>query len=168
MTRWMAVPGFLGYSVSDEGRVRNDDNGRLLTVLRNGDGVCYVGMMHSGVQRRRSLGLLVAERFVEKPFPDRNDFDGIIHLNGDQTDNRPENLMWRPHWFAVKYRFQMVHGPKYDAVGPIMDLDTEAIYETPFEACKVFGLCERDLVLAMVNRSSVWPTYQSFRPTGGS
>lgn len=163
MELWEPIPEFWGYSISNHGRVRNDNTGRILAIMRNPLGVCYVGMNKGKKQYRRSLGLLVCRAFVSRPDVDRrNEFNQPIHLDGDQTNNFADNLMWRPHWFAVRYAIQHKRGPSRDA-NPVVDLATMDYYERPWDACLKFGLIELDLIQSCLNRTYVFPTFQTFR-----
>lgn len=161
MENWGSISEFEGYSVSDLGRVRNEETGRVLTVLRNGHGTCYVGMMKGRKQLRRSIAPLVARTFV--PIPNgREDFQGLIHVDGYQNNNRADNLMWRPHWFVVRYLNQIVHG----SVGsdkPVLELKTQERYLSTWDAALAYGLIERDLISSILNRTFTWPTFQEFR-----
>lgn len=157
---WRPIPGFPHYAVSDMGRVKNTATQRLMTILRNQQGTCYVGLNIGLKQSRRSLTGLVANAFVPRLRPD---FSYPIHLDGDQTDNRATNLMWRPHWFGVKYMTQMKRGPSQPDAGPIVELESEERYPSPWVASMINGLIEIDLILSIENRTFVYPTFQQFR-----
>ena len=73
------------YSVSNLGRVRNNETNS------------YLAIDHSGVrprikinQKNKLLCNLVAETFIDNP----NNYCGVININGDVNDNRVENLRW--------------------------------------------------------------------------
>jgi hypothetical protein len=158
---WGEIKGFPGYSVSDLGHVRNDETGRVLTILRNQYGTCYVGLTKGRKQHRRSLAQLVAQTFVPNPRA-KDSFDGLIHLNNDKANNRADNLLWRPHWFVVKYLIQANRGP-IGSDKPVLEIKHHEIYPNTWEASLAFGLIERDLIGSIVNRTFTWPTFQEFR-----
>lgn len=160
MDIWKPVPGFRGYSVSNYGLVRNDDSGRVLTVRRNGHGTCYVGMQRGRRQVNRSLAPLVAAAHVPKI--SRPDFTSLIHVDGYSENNRADNLMWRPHWFVVKYLNQMVAGARGSDI-PVKEIKTNENYPTTWDASLAYGLLELDLIASIINRTFVWPTFQEFR-----
>lgn len=161
MEEWQVVGGFHGYSVSNLGQVRNDDSGRVLTVLRNQHGTCYVGMVKGTKQHRRSLSQIVGEAFVPNT-SGREDFDKLIHRDNDRSNNRADNLMWRPHWFLVKYLNQAKRGSEGSDF-PVIEIRTQELYPTTWDAALAFGLLERDLISSILNRTFVWPTFQEFR-----
>lgn len=102
---WRAVPGFEGsYEVSDQGRVRSlarsvmcsgsikgtyasRKPGRLLRPGRMAAGHLSVSL---GKGNSRCVHKLVLLAFVG-PCPPRKE---ARHINGDETDNRLQNLVW--------------------------------------------------------------------------
>lgn len=163
METWLEIFEFPGYSVSNWGRVRNDYSGRVLTLLRNQSGVAHVGMMKGGIQQKRSVPKLVAERFLSHSTLD--DFDTPIHLDGDRTNNEVSNLEWRPKWFADTYTRQWnVLGTRIDQ--PIRDVDTGERYANTTDAAKTHGLLERDIVQSISTGVKVFPTLQRFEIIG--
>ncbi len=161
MEEWSYIPEFQAYSVSDMGRVRNDDTGRLLAIKRNNLGTCFVGLSKNGRQHQRGLSLLVATAFLPK-MEKRENFVHPIHTDGDQTNNNVRNLLWRPRWFAMEYAKQFKH-PIGENSLPVLELQTQERYITAWDASIAFGLLASDLIYAIANRTIVWPTFQEFR-----
>jgi NUMOD4 motif len=156
---WKEIDRFPGYSVSDNGRIRTDKTGRILALNVNQYGVLQVGLMRNGIQFHRSVPLLVANAFLPK---DAEPFDTPINLDGDRHNNHIANLAWRPRWFAIKYNQQFRYPYEAPIESRIMDLKTGEISENSFECAQKYGLLEQDLVLSILNRTYVWPTYQEF------
>jgi len=156
---WKSIDLFPGYSISDQGNIRTDKLDRLMSLNVNQYGVVQVGLMRDGVQYHRSVPLLVAKAFLP---PVGGPFDTPINLNGDRLDNRAENLAWRPRWFAIKFNRQFRYPYGNPILLPIVDMKTGVISDNSFEAAKAYGLLEEDLVLSILNRTYVWPTYQEF------
>lgn len=162
MQNWKRIPEFPTYSVSNEGLVRNDDTGRIMAIRKNPHGVHYVGLMKSKKQHNLSLTRLVAEAFVSRPAQDRAGvFNNPIHLNGHKDDNRSQNLMWRPYWFALQYQQQFRKGPT--TAEPVLEINTQERYSFPLIAAMAFGLLEKEIISSALNRTFVWPTFQEFR-----
>jgi hypothetical protein len=115
--------------------------------------------MRDGVQKHRSVPLLVAKAFLPEP---PGPFDTPINLDGDRHNNHVENLAWRPRWFAIKYNQQFKYPYPSSIMSPLQDLKTGEVSENSFECAKRYGLLEHDLVLSILTRTYVWPTYQEF------
>lgn len=163
MDEWREVREFPGYSVSRDGLVRNDETGRFMTLLRNQGGIINVGLTKNLVQYKRSVTVLVAEAFL--PTHPLESFDTPINLDGDRSNNHVDNLMWRPRWFAVKYFQQFTNGLRGYSV-PIIDINSGEQFQTSWEAATKYGLIDREIMIATLNRTYVWPTYQRFRVFG--
>lgn len=160
MEVWREIYDFPGYSVSNMGRVRNDDTGRIMAQTRNQAGILQVGLMGPRTQHKRSVALLVANAFL--PTWESDAFDTPIHLNGDRSDCRAENLMWRPRSFAVRFHRQFKTG-RISVRQTIEDVKTGQRYRNSMAVASRFGLLDRDIAEAIETRSKVWPTYQEFR-----
>jgi NUMOD4 motif len=158
--QWKLIQGFREYSVSNYGRIRSERSGRILALSMNQFGVMCVGMMKDGEQKHRSVPLLVASAFIPHPF---GPFDTPINLDGDRTNNRVDNLTWRPRWFAIRYNQQFRTRYPYPIHSPIEDIKTGEVSENSLECAKRYGLLEKDVVLSIMNRTYTWPTYQEFR-----
>lgn len=158
MHEWRTIREFPGYSVSDDGLVRNDETDRILAQCVNQFDIANVGLSKLGVQYKRSVALLVAHAYHNKP---RDSFTTPINLNGDRLDNRASNIVWRPRWFARKYFNQF----KFDPCGlrrPIIEVNSKERFENSWDAALKYGLLDLEILSATVNRTYVWPTYQQF------
>ncbi len=155
---------FPRYAVSEMGEIRNLRTERRLKIKVNQYGVVGVGLMRDGLQFHRSVPLLVAQAFLARSRPA---FDTPINLDGDRYNNVVSNLMWRPRWFAIAYNRQFKEAFP-DAINvPIVDTNDPSIsFPNSFTCSTHFGLLEKDLVLSILNRTYVWPTYQMFGVVG--
>lgn len=156
---WVPVEGFPGYSVHPAGLVRHDSNERLLRPRYNQYGVPYVGLMRDWAQHNRSLPRLVAQAFLS---PATEIFNTPIQLDGDPRNCRVENLMWRPRWYAVKYKQQFIERYEFPIDEPIHAVDKYEHFPNSFAAACRYGLLEREVVLSIKNNTPAWPTYQDF------
>ena len=159
MEQWKQIDYFPEYSISNYGRVRADKSGRILSMNQTQHGLVQVGLMRNSVQYHRSVPLLVAKAFLPLL---SGPFDTPINLDGDRLNNRVDNLAWRPRWFAIKYNQQFKHPYNHSITTPIVDVKTGVVSKNSFECAKQYGLLEQDLILSIINRTFVWPTYQEF------
>jgi hypothetical protein len=128
---WVDVAEFPQYEVSDQGEIRN-----------NGRDSMYVTLSDNGGQYTRSVRRLVAIAYLGDPMND----DVAIPIDGDHYNNRADNLVWKPMWFAVKMKRQQRRTrPVYDF--RIRELETGRIFENSRHASQELDILEDDVVL---------------------
>lgn len=157
------IRDFPEYSVSRLGEIRRDASGRILAYKVNQYGVVYVGLMRDHRQRQRSVALLVATAFIPRGQFGFAHLDTPINKNGDRFDNRVENLVWRPRWYAVKYNQQFRHPYDRPIRAPIQDMESGAVFDNSWDCAIQYGLLERDVVLSILNNTYTAITYQYFQ-----
>lgn len=161
---WIALEDFPGYSINILGQVMNEDTNRVMAMTKNQHHVIQVGLMRDGLQHKRAVGLLVAKLFL--PTPEPPTFNTVINLDGNRSNNHVENLMWRPRWFAVRYHKQFFNDRR-GFLEPIIEIHTEERFKNSWQAAIKYGLLDREILTATLNRTYVWPTYQEFRTVKG-
>ena len=144
--------------MSDAGSVRNDETERILLPQVNQHGIVNVGLTKNKVQYKRALSILVAEAFVLRP---SFTFDTPINLDGDRRNNRADNLLWRPRWFATKYyqQFQQTH-PCFSR--KVQNIETGEVFNTSWEAALALGALDRDIAFSIVSGAIVPIILQHF------
>lgn len=162
MENWIEIPDFETYSVSDQGRVRNNETGLCLRSGRNQSGFVTITLHRGGLRFLRSLSQVVAGAFVEKPrMPEP---DCVIHLNYDRDDNRAANLQWRPRWYAIEYN-QQPKRPQLGLNGPIVDLETGEVYSHTSEISQRYGVLMRYIDNAILENEHVHIINRRFKAT---
>jgi hypothetical protein len=113
----------------------------------------------NGVQLTRGLALLVCSAFVPLP-QHRCDVPTPIHLDGDFQNCRPDNLVWRPRWFAQKHTAQF----KQNLQNPnaVRNIDTGVVYHDIWDVVFEQGVLFNDVVKAVINKTYVFPLFQRF------
>jgi hypothetical protein len=78
------------YSVSDQGRLRNDNTGTLLAGNITSQGYVKFGMWHNGVVKTVQVHRLVAETFIDNPMGK----PVVNHKDSNPANNAVANLEW--------------------------------------------------------------------------
>ena len=156
---WVSIDGFPKYKVSDQGRVLNVDSGRIMRESRTRTGIVKIGLFHDGAQHTRSVCTLVATAFVDG----RSElFDTPTHLDCNHENNTANNLVWRPRWFAWKYRRQFTESSVHHDRGPVIDEQSKTRYSTMFQAALDNGLLVEDIWKSILLKKPTFPTGQLF------
>ena len=85
---WRSINGFINYQVSNLGRIRNCNTGRILKACANSNGYLLVNLCKEGKQTSCNIHKLVANEFIENP----DNKKCVDHISGDKYDNRVTNL----------------------------------------------------------------------------
>ena len=149
------------YSVSDQGKVRNDRTNRIMRTSPNQSGTYKVSLVRHPGEPAVTMGVahLVARYFV---IGESREFDTPINLDGDRSNNAAYNLVWRPRWFAINYHRQFNNDPIIFNQ-PIVCLDTDESFPDCRQASIRYGLLERDIAESVMTGRPVWPLTYDFR-----
>lgn len=158
---WRPIAGFPDYEIDPHGNIVKASSGRPLRVTSNGYGHHKVNLRLNGKTYTRALEQLVAKTYL--PPPARRDFISVIHLDGNLENYFVENLMWRPRYFTVRYHRQFALPIFRRRTPALLEVKTGDIYERAQVAVTTHGLLLNELLLAVSQRTYVWPTYQEFR-----
>jgi len=156
---WVTIPDVPGYSVSNLGDVMNNKTETLIKPQLTPQGIVYVPLYSGSKTITRSVKVLVAKAFVEG---ETEVFGTPINLDGDKTNNRVDNIVWRPLWFAVKYSRQFLVPYDKSEIGPVYDTLTQDRYETVYEVAVTHGLLFRDVYRSCFSSTRVFPTGHTF------
>ena len=87
---WRRIDGFINYQVSNIGRVRNANTGRILKPGWGTGGYLKVTLCKDRKKFTCRIHKLVANEFIDNP----NNKKCIDHINNDRVDNKVTNLRW--------------------------------------------------------------------------
>lgn len=89
---WRLVPGWPEYSVSDHGRIRRNDTGRIRTpILMKSTGYHMVTLTGCGRRKMLAIHRLVALAFLGPPPSPKMQ---VNHKDSDRANPRLDNLEW--------------------------------------------------------------------------
>lgn len=160
--KWRQIDEFPTYSVSNLGRVHDDENNQEVFTSPNQYGHVRVNLWlpDRSARRTRSVALLVATAFIEPP-----DFlsDHVILLDGDLQHVSSENLAWRPRWFAWKYSRQLrIPQPLHYHNLKVRNVTLLKNYSSVIEAGMTEGLLFRDIWRSTYTEAAIYPQQYVF------
>ena len=84
------IDGYDNYSISNQGRVRNDSTNYILKPNKDKKGYCRFSLCKNGKSKTHLVHRLIGLAFLENP-----DNKPIVdHIDGDPTNNNISNLRW--------------------------------------------------------------------------
>jgi hypothetical protein len=159
--QWKVLEDFPGYLVNDGGQFYNIARTKTVRQQINNRGIVTVSLYRDGKQYVRSATLLIARAFLP-PHPIKS-FNTPINLNGDRSDNRVANLMWRPHGFAINYHKQFpIPDRSPDKHPAVMEIETGLKFKSTWDAAMHFGVYERDVRYSYMFHEKTVPGFHTF------
>ena len=88
---WRSISGYMNYQISNIGRVRNTDTGKILknTLLR---GYYIISLNKTGNWKTYGIHTLVAQEFLEKPEVEHKLV--VDHIDRNRSNNQVTNLRY--------------------------------------------------------------------------
>ena len=87
------------YEVSDEGRVRNKNTGRILKPNKINKGYLQVILCKDGERKPALVHRLVAKAFISNP----NHYPQVNHIDENKSNNHVENLEYCTNQYNIRY-----------------------------------------------------------------
>ena len=113
-------------------------------------GYKYTLIRWEGVQHTVFVHRLVAMAFVPNP----ENKPQVNHINGDKTDNRPNNLEWCTNEENMHHRATVLHS--FSSTRPVLCIETNQRFETTSEAAR-----QMNINRANIFRSAKYPKYKA-------
>lgn len=112
---WMPFPNHRRYEVSNMGRVRRADTGRVRTPVRAKNGYMTIMLTDNGKYELEYVHRAVASAFLPNP----SKLEQVNHIDHDRQNNRAENLEWCTAMYNVQYSSGMPIA-QYDKAGKLV------------------------------------------------
>lgn len=156
--RWLKVSHNDRYSVSDHGRVRNDDTGYILKESSDQAYVYVTLHFRSGGQISKAIHVLVAEAFLPNKNPNLNQ---VNHIDGDKTNNHWSNLEWSDQSLQMTHAYDM--GLKVPPIGvgriPVRIVETGEVFNSQLECAKHIGGFSSGISNCLLGKSKSYMGY---------
>lgn len=159
---WKDIPEFPNYMISNTGRVWNNYLDKEMRITPNNHGNMRIGFrIGDGIKYTRSVAMLVAQNFLPPPPDELCDF--LMLLDGDKTNVRVTNLVWRPAWMVQVYSRQFrIQQPNHYYNLLVRNISTGKIYHNIIEAGMTEGLLFRDIWSSTYTGRPLYPHYHVF------
>lgn len=157
MEEWRTIDEFPTYEVSNEGRVRNLSTGRILRQAEHPRTHLWMVPLQRHVrQHTRNVHRLVAAAFL---FPPEQGMVPV-HLDGDRSNNRADNLDWRTLSQAREISSQNLRERALDP-RPVRAIEIDAVFDDSLAAARAIGGIEKHIIFAASNTDTT--RYKRYR-----
>lgn len=130
---WKLIEGYEGkYSVSNMGRVRNDNNGKILNgTLKSGYKCVYLD------RKTRLVHRLVADKFCKK----EKEKNVVNHKDGNRINNKYSNLQWTTQTENVQHAHntKLINNHKYSIIAKNINTGDIIEYESILQASQTLS-----------------------------
>ena len=148
--RWYPLDfmGYDNYDVSNTGKVRKHTQTRTrqMAIRKTPSGHSYVGLTANGVQKNYTVAKLVLEATGAPKKGYKADY--ILHLDGDRTNNRLDNLRWTNKKTAIRYPRSYIRESqsKDCTTRPLIEMNSERLYKSIMDAAQIHGIPPIDIL----------------------
>jgi len=110
------IPGFPDYLVCPSGRIFNKKRCYYMDGYKKCNGMHLIELSNEKTTKTFQISYLVAKEFIVNT----NNYNCIIHLNDNYSDNNVSNLQWSK-WTDVKKKIIEIEILKYDFGNEVID-----------------------------------------------
>ena len=120
-TEWIQIQGYSRYSVSNDGRVRNDRTNKLLAHNLNSSGYKRVSIYSDNARKYKQCTIhrLIAVAFIENT----DSKDCVDHIDNNKVNNVASNLQW----VTKAENTQMMYNDNLSTQKKLSDSDKDTI-----------------------------------------
>lgn len=131
MEIWKQIDEFPNYSVSNYGRVRNDQTKHIMIGGSDRDGYRQVTLSASSKQWNRRVCRLVAKAFLPNP----DDLPEVNHKDENKSNDTVGNLEWCTTKYNLNYGSRQAKVRK-----PVRCIEMDRVFEGVRVAARFFGV----------------------------
>lgn len=133
------------YEVSNEGRIRNKNTGRILKPNKIHNGYLQVSLCKDGERKPALVHRLVAQAFLPNP----NHYPQVNHKDEDKTNNSVDNLEYCTIQYNINYSIHKRSKPvnQYALDGRLLNT-----YKSIKEAAEKTGIDNTDICYCCRNK----------------
>lgn len=152
---WKTVEGWGSkYQVSNLGRLKNINSGKLITQTKNERGYHVVRLYHLGVKKTLRVHRMAAICFIENP----HNLPEVNHIDGNKGNNCVDNLEWNSRKENELHYFLNHAGKNVSPILQIKDGRVIAEFENYQVASAFLGIPSFRLnaILLRKHRTKTW------------
>lgn len=139
--------GYDNYDVSNTGKVRKhtQKRTRLMKPRRTASGHTFIGLTANGVQKAHTIAKLVLEATGTPKKGYKANY--ILHLDGDRTNNRLDNLRWANKKTSTRYRRSYIRESQLKdcTTRPVIEMNDKRLYKSIMDAARAYGIPPIDI-----------------------
>lgn len=148
MEQWKTYSKIPTYEVSNKGRIRNKETGKILKTNYDDRGYERLSLSNKCKSTNIKIHRAVAETFV----PCDNDKLNVTHKNGDRKKNHADNLIWKTKKDIINQTYadgrKQTHRMK-----PIRCIETGEEFESIVECSKAMNIGVNSISRCVNHRS---------------
>ena len=133
---WVEIENYPMYEISDQGRIRNINTGRILHTYQDSRGYVIVTLSNAGTQKTVRVATLVANAFIEKYYDDLD----VVYLDGDRGNVAASNLDWWKRRDVHRRSYRLRGRTQIHKMKTIRCLETGEVFNSITEASEIMGI----------------------------
>ena len=108
METWIAIDEFPDYSVSSEGRIKNNKTNKIKKPILNKRNGYYQTVLSYGDEGHRKKKTVRYHKYIAKYFCSQDgDNLEVNHIDGDKSNNHPSNLEYVTSSYNQKHAYKL-------------------------------------------------------------
>lgn len=132
--QWKLIPDWENYSISNQGKVKNNNTNKIRSTFINNSGYECVILYKNNKHKHFLIHRLVAENFIPNP----NNLSDVNHKDENKLNNYDYNLEWASHKSNCLYGGRNIKTVSKKS-RPIICIETREEFLNATEVKKKYG-----------------------------